>query len=234
MTTTATPTTPAIPVGANGAGWPAWPPVFREDKPGALDHRPRRRPLILEIPVLVLAAFVIAFTVKTLLVQAFFIPSESMVPTLLIGDRVVVSRVSYRVHEPHRGDVVVFSSPYNLPHPGDSMPHRFVKVFLQSFGLSQPKDEDFIKRIVGLPGDTVDSHGGRIYVDGRQLQEPYLPPSLRTRDFPPILVPPHHLWVMGDNRGASSDSRVFGPIDEGKIVGRAILRIWPPNRLAFL
>jgi signal peptidase I len=233
--TLTSPPLPRADASANGS-WPVWEPVYPEApaRRGALERRRRGRPLVVEIPVLVLAAFVIAFTVKTFFVQAFFIPSESMVPTLLIGDRVVVSRVSYRLHEPRRGDVVVFSSPFNLPHKAPSLPERFGRVFLQSFGLSQPKDEDFIKRVIGLPGDTVDAHGGHLYVDGRLLNEPYLPQGRTVGDFPPVLIPPHHLWVMGDNRGHSSDSRVFGPIDQSKIVGRAILRVWPPHRLAFL
>jgi signal peptidase I len=216
--------------------FPAWRPVYPEPpgSPGKLDAAPRPRSLLVELPVLVLAAFLIAFTVKSLFVQAFFIPSESMVPTLLIGDRVVVSRVSYRLHDPHRGDVVVFTSPYNTPQKPEALPVHLWNTFTQAFGMSTPAGQDFIKRVIGLPGETVEGRGGHIYVSGHLLSEPYLPPGVVIGDFPPVLVPPHHLWLMGDNRAHSSDSRYFGPVDEGKLIGRAVLRVWPPNRLAFL
>jgi len=224
----------AEPIAAGG--WHRWDPVYPQ-APGArghLDPVPHRRSLFVEIPALVLVAFLIAFTVKSVVVQAFYIPSESMVSTLLVGDRVVVSRVSYRLHEPHRGDIVVFTSPFNAPHTGESLPSRAIKTFLQSFGMSTPADEDFIKRVIGLPGDVVDGHDGHVFVNGRRLLEPYLHNGQSFGDFPPVLVPPHHLWVMGDNRAHSSDSRVFGVIDEHKLIGRALLRVWPPQRVAFL
>jgi signal peptidase I len=216
--------------------WSSWRPVYPEPPGlhGSLDVAPRPRSLAIEIPALVLAAFLIAFTVKSLFVQAFFIPSESMVPTLLIGDRVVVSRVSYRLHDPRRGDIVVFTSPYNTAPKPEPVPIHLWNTFIQSFGLSTPAGQDFIKRVIGLPGETVEAHDGHVYVGGHQLKEPYLPTGFSVGDFPPVLVPPHHLWVMGDNRGHSSDSRVFGPIDEKKLIGRAVLRVWPPHRFAFL
>jgi len=216
--------------------WPSWRPVYPEPvtDPGKLDVARRPRSLLVELPALVLAAFLIAFTVKSLFVQAFFIPSESMVPTLLIGDRVVVSRVSYRLHEPHRGDVVVFTSPYNTPQKPEALPIHLWKTFTQAFGMSTPPGQDFIKRVIGLPGETVEGHDGHIYVSGKLLNEPYLPAGVTVGDFPPVLVPPHHLYLMGDNRAHSSDSRIFGPVDESKLIGRAVLRVWPPHRFAFL
>jgi signal peptidase I len=156
-----------------------------------------------------------------------------MVHTLEVGDRVLVSRMSYHLHEPHRGDIVVFTSPFETQAKKDPLPERVVHTVLESVGLRQPSTEDFIKRVIGLPGETVEGKNGKIFINGRQLVEPYLADE-PIGDFPAKTIPKGHLWVMGDNRNRSSDSRVFGPIKESKIVGRAILRIWPPNRLAFL
>jgi signal peptidase I len=196
---------------------------------------PKPRSLFRELPLLLGVAFVIAFLVKTFVAQAFFIPSESMVHTLEVGDRVLVSRVSYHLHEPHRGDIVVFTSPFETPGQSDdrSVPARIVHVVLESVGLRQPSTEDFIKRVIGLPGETVEGRSGKILINGRELVEPYLAEE-PVGDFPAKAIPKGQLWVMGDNRNRSSDSRVFGPIKKSKIVGRAILRIWPVTRLGFL
>ena len=197
------------------------------------EPRPRERSLLRELPLLLLVAFLIAFTVKSFVAQAFYIPSESMVPTLEVGDRVLVSRLSYRLHDPRRGDIVVFTSPFNGQKQKRSLPQRVVHSILESVGLRQPSTEDFIKRVIGLPGETVEGREGRIYINGRELREPYLvePP---VGDFAPRKIGKGQLWVMGDNRNRSSDSRVFGPIAERKVVGRAIVRIWPVGRLGFL
>jgi signal peptidase I len=197
------------------------------------EPRPKERSLLRELPLLLLVAFLIAFTVKSLVAQAFYIPSESMVPTLEVGDRVLVSRLAYRLHDPHRGDIVVFTSPFNGQKEEKSLPERVVHSVLESVGLRQPSTEDFIKRVIGLPGETVEGREGKIFVNGRELREPYLvePP---VGDFRPRKIPRGQLWVMGDNRNRSSDSRVFGPIAERKVVGRAIVRIWPVDRLGFL
>jgi signal peptidase I len=227
----------APPPGPSRRPWSRWPAVIPEaDGPAPVEEPPAKpRSLLRELPLLLGVAFVIAFLVKTFVAQAFFIPSESMVHTLEVGDRVLVSRVSYQLHEPRRGDIVVFSSPFETEGSGDnrSLPSRVVHTVLESVGLRQPSTEDFIKRVIGLPGETVEGKNGKIFINGRQLVEPYLADE-PVGDFPPKTIPSGQLWVMGDNRNRSSDSRVFGPIKESKIVGRAILRIWPPNRLGFL
>jgi signal peptidase I len=217
--------------------WSRWPAVI-PDPGGNRDgaprrHRPTRRSVLRELPVLLVAAFVIAFVVKSLVAQAFFIPSESMVPTLKVGDRVLVSRLSYRLHDPRRGDVVVFESPFETKKDDRALPTRVIDGLLESVGLRQPSTEDFIKRVIALPGETVEGKDGTIRINGKPLSEPYLN-ELDFEDFAPKKIPEGKLWVMGDNRNHSSDSRVFGPIDEDKIVGRAILRIWPFPRLGFL
>ncbi|HKN90171.1 MAG TPA: signal peptidase I, partial [Acidimicrobiia bacterium] len=172
---------------------------------------PKPRSLLGELPLLLGVAFVIAFLVKTFVAQAFFIPSESMVHTLEVGDRVLVSRMSYHLHEPHRGDIVVFTSPFETQKKSDPLPSRVLHTVLESVGLRQPSTEDFIKRVIGLPGETVEGKDGKIYINGRQLVEPYLAEQ-PIGDFPPKTIPKGDLWVMGDNRNRSSDSRVFGPI----------------------
>jgi signal peptidase I len=189
-----------------------------------------------ELPLLVVLAVLIAFLVKSFVAQPFSIPSESMVPQLEVGDRVAVSKLAYRLHDPRRGDVVVFDSPYPDENDDDepSLGSRVVRGILESVGLRQPSTSEYIKRIIGLPGDTVSGHDGKVWVNGHELIEPYLPPGTFTSDFNPVTVAVGELWVMGDNRSNSKDSRSFGTIDRDTVVGRAIARVWPPPRVAFL
>jgi signal peptidase I len=194
-----------------------------------------------ELPVLLVAAGVIAFLIKTLVAQAFYIPSGSMLPQLQINDRVVVSKVSYKLHPPHRGDIVVFDAPRaaspNIPQPKRSPVARFIRSIGTGVGVIQPSTEEFIKRVVGLPGESVDVKDGRVWINGHELVEPYLPRgtiTLPNGAHFPITVPKGDLWVMGDNRGNSSDSRFFGPIPSSTVVGRTIVRVWPPSKASFL
>ena len=173
----------------------------------------RGRRFVVDAVVLGITAMVLAFGLRTSVAQAFRIPSESMEPQLDVGDRVVVSRFSYRLHDPHRGDVVVFACP------------------VQACGT---KHEDYIKRVIGLPGERVEGKGGSVWIDGNRLIEPYLPDGVVTSTFGPVTVPAGQLWVMGDNRGDSADSRVFGTIRRSTVIGRATVRVWPPWRTAFL
>lgn len=187
-----------------------------------------------ELPLLLLAALVVAFVIKTFAAQAFSIPSASMEPQLHVGDRVVVSKLAYRFHDPNRGDVVVFDSPTAPRRDGGSFPGNVLRDVLEGVGLRRPGDEELIKRIIALPGETVEARDGRVFIDGRELVEPYLPPGITTSDFAPRIVPDGMLWMMGDNRGNSMDSRTFGFVKESAIVGRAVARVWPPGRTAFL
>ncbi len=187
------------------------------------------------MPALVVVAVLAAILVKAFLAQAFFIPSASMEPQLRAGDRVVVSRLAYRLHEPRRGDIVVFDDPSE-----DATPDRpFIAVrlgrdALEAVGLLPPSGRELIKRVVGLPGETVEGHDSTVFIDGRPLFEPYLPPGTVIDDFGPFRVPVDHVFVMGDNRTNSKDSRYIGPVAIDTIVGRALARIWPPGRLAYL
>jgi signal peptidase I len=200
---------------------------------------PSRSQLAKEIPLLVGLAILIAFLVKTFVAQAFYIPSGSMIPQLNIGDRVVVSKLSYDLHDPNRGDIVVFDAPSNAPgalqhDEGSGGVGGFVRDVFEAIGILQPSTEEYIKRVVALPGETVEGRNGHVYINGQELVEPYLAPSVITSDFPPVVIPKDNLWVMGDNRSNSSDSRVFGPIKQNTVVGRAILRVWPFSRAAYL
>lgn len=180
--------------------------------PGAPVRRSVR--LTVEWVGVVVLALLAAFLVKTFVLQTFFIPSASMEPTLNIGDRVFVNKLSYSFHSVRRGDLVVFTLP-----PGESA----------GVGV-----DDLIKRVVGLPGDTIEARNGHVFIDNRQLPEPYLPRGTVTTFLPRQVVPREHYFLMGDNRGNSRDSRFFGTVPGNLIVGRAFVRIWPLSRLAFL
>lgn len=191
------------------------PPEARRSREDRAKSPSSTRNTIEWIAVLVVAV-VLAVMIKAFLVQAFKIPSESMEPTLMPGDRVVVNKLSYRAHEINRGDVVVFRRPERSPG-----------------GPGTP--EQLIKRVIGLPGDTITTRDYQILINGQRLVEPYLPPDTPTYDMDnPITVPEGQIWVMGDNRLHSGDSRYFGPIDIDTVIGRAFFKIWPPGRLGSL
>ncbi|HUE60109.1 MAG TPA: signal peptidase I [Acidimicrobiales bacterium] len=200
------------------------------------EPRATRRRGIAEDVALIAIAVAVAVVVRALVAQAYYIPSASMVPQLRVDDRVVVSRVAYHLHAPRRGDIVVFKAPPSLD-AGRTVTHNPVGRFFRSIGVALGVTEDqtvLIKRVIALPGETVSGRGGRIYVGSEVLVEPYLPVGTLTSDFGPVAVPKGDIWVMGDNRGNSDDSRFFGPIPERTIVGRAIWKVWPPWRASFL
>ncbi len=203
---------------------------------GPLHARSRRKvPAILELPLLALAALVVTLVVKAFFAQAFYIPSGSMEPQLVEHDRVVVSRTAYRLHEPNRGDIVVFPSPAVPPEE-----HGFIAEvgddLLDTLAVGDRGDRELIKRVIGLPGETIEGRDGEVVIGGRVLVEPYLAEGTITDDFGPVTVPEGHVFVLGDNRTNSHDSRFpdIGPIEVDSIVGRAIARVWPPSRAAFL
>jgi signal peptidase I len=186
-----------------------------------------------ELPFLILVALLLAVLIKTFVVQAFFIPSGSMLETLQIDDRVLVSKLSYVWGDPERGDVIVFDDPRGEPGESESLSGKVWRNLAESIGVRTPQSE-FIKRVIGVGGDTVEGRGGIVYVNGAATAEPYLPRYAVTDDFGPTVVPPGELFVMGDNRGDSIDSRSFGPISEGDVVGRAFVVMWPATRWAGL
>jgi len=190
--------------------------------------------VVRELGLLVVMAVVIAVAVKSLVAQAFYIPSGSMLPQLQINDRVVVSKVSYRLHDPRRGDIVVFDAPGGAPRSTSPLVTRALRSVVQSVGLAAPSTDEYIKRVVAMPGERVEGHDGKVFIDGRELVEPYLPGGTTTSDFAAVIVPPGTLWLMGDNRGNSADSRIFGPVRRSTVVGRAFARVWPLNHTSFL
>jgi signal peptidase I len=207
------------------------PPYHKED-----ERQPGLLAVLRETVVLVVLAVLLAVVFKTFLVAAFYIPSGSMESTLNISDRVLVEKVSYRFGDVERGDVVVFvHDEAGLKAPGPSNPVvGFFSSLGQAIGVVPPSDRDFIKRVVGLPGDTIHCEGGDLIRNGRRVAEPYLDPGTETQSCTRTTVPPDELFVMGDNRTNSQDSRAFGPIKRKEVVGRAFVRIWPLTHIGWL
>lgn len=203
--------------------------------------RRRRLSFIAELPILVVIAFVLALLLKTFLVQAFYIPSESMLPTLAVGDRVLVNKLAHEVREPERGEVVVFTHGDAGPAaPGEGVLERLRDTITSGFGVVPEGEKDFIKRIVGLPGETIEMRDGVVYIDGEPLPEAseedggYLSRP-DTVDFGPVEVPDDEYFMMGDNRPNSSDSRaMLDTVPEDQLVGRAFVIIWPVGRASVL
>lgn len=200
------------------------------------DEGKKKRPFWRELPVLIVVSFAAALVIKTFLLQAFYIPSASMEPTLHEGDRVLVEKVGYRFGEPDRGDVVVFErqGPATLPSDdgdGRAFPQRIVDSIRELFGFPTGGEQDFIKRVIAVEGDSVRGRSGRVFVNGEPIDEPYLPRGMKTSEFGPIDVGRNEIFVMGDNRGNSDDSRTFGPIRADSVVGHAFALIWPPGNV---
>ena len=179
------------------------------------NHRWRRsskeRGSLLEFLIILLVAFALVFgLVRPFIVEAFYIPSESMVPTLEIGDRVFVNKFIYRFAEPERGDIVVFES-------------------------IEGGEQDLIKRVVAVPGDTVAVQNGVLFVNGQPQEEPYVNDAFPDGSFfGPTTVPEDAVFVMGDNRGNSRDSRFFGPVSISNVEGEAFITFWPPSHVDLL
>jgi signal peptidase I len=165
---------------------------------------------LLELPVILLISFALVFGfVRPVIAAPFYVGSESMVPTLEVWDRVLINKLAYDLDEPERGDIVLFRSPDGGEDP-------------------------LIKRVVGLPGDTILVRHDRLFVNGEPRREPYVNDEFRELQTPygPREVPEGHVFVMGDNRGNSQDSRFFGPVPEENLIGEALFRFWPPGRAA--
>ena len=188
-------------------------------------------------PFLIFVALAVAILVKTFVIQAFYIPSESMVPTLEVGDRVFVSKFMFDGGDIARGDVIVFENPNAAELPDRSGVSSVLHWLGEGIGLAQPENEDFIKRVIALPGETIEIRHDVVYINGKPLDEPYLTQAARdsTGDYPLRTVPNDALFVMGDNRGNSADSRYglgFVPLE--KVIGKAFVVIWPPSQMGGL
>ena len=180
---------------------------------------------VLEGAIIAVIAVLLAVLLRTFVVQTFYIPSGSMLPTLKIGDRILVNKLSYHLHGVDRGDIVVFSRP-----PAEN--------------CGGPEVNDLVKRVIGLPGNVMSVSGGYVYVDGKRLDESWLPASEQGQTFPgpagnganleqPYRVPAGDYFVMGDNRRDSCDSRYWGPIAKSLIVGKVEVRVWPITSFTF-
>ena len=211
-----------------------------------------KMPLWQELPLLLIVGFCAAVIVRTFVAQAFFIPSGSMEHTLDIGDRVLVNKLVYDMRSPQRGEIIVFRgtdkwAPEHQDSPSTGAGGKVVRAITDAFGMARPGEKDFIKRIIGLPGDRVGccDDAGRVTVNGYPLDEPYvvdnspldLPPSpdaCVSRRFGPVSVPAGQVFVMGDHRAVSQDSRCAGPVPIGNVIGRAFALAWPSSRWARL
>lgn len=172
-------------------------------------------PSLRENGLLLLIALIMAFGLRTFVAEPRFIPSDSMVPTLAKGDRLVVEKVSYHFHPPQPGDIIVFSPPE----------------LLQAQGYDP--NQAFIKRVIGTTGDIIEVKDGQVYRNQAPLQENYILENPRYR-LPPLQVPPGHLFVMGDNRNNSNDSHIWGFLPQDHVIGQAIFRFYPLTRLGAL
>ncbi|MHB1127913.1 MAG: signal peptidase I [Bacillota bacterium] len=171
--------------------------------------RGQKGSVIGELTQSVLIAVVLALVIRMFLFHPFFIPSGSMEPTLMIGDRIIVNKFVYRFNEPQRGDIIVFKFPLD--------PRR-----------------DFIKRVIGLSGETVEISANQLLINNEIVPEPYLPQGLEFDNFGPVEVPEGRLLVLGDNRNSSQDSRVWGSLPEENIIGKAIFIFWPLKRIGLI
>ncbi|MGZ4664191.1 MAG: signal peptidase I [Frankiaceae bacterium] len=221
---------------------------FLPRRGGQVKGQKKRLSFWKELPILILVAFVLALLIKAFFVQAFYIPSGSMQQTLEIGDRVLVNKIVYDFRDVHRGEIVVFNgdgtnfqqAEVEVPPPSNFF-ERILRDIQGFLGLGAPNEKDFIKRVIGVGGDTVSccDAAGRVTVNHKPLDEPYVyygndVPTPQASAFTPVTVPKGYLFVMGDHRNASTDSRMVGPIPEDKVIGRAQIRIWPLSRLAWL
>ncbi|WP_285473413.1 signal peptidase I [Actinoplanes sp. NBRC 101535] len=217
-------------------------------------RRNKEMPLWQELPLLLVVAFCLAVLIRTFLVQAFYIPSGSMENTLLVQDRVLVNKVVYDMRDPLRGEVVVFRGTDKwAPEVTEVVSNTFLAKLGRTIGdlvgVSRPGERDFIKRVIGLPGDKVaccDSEG-RITVNGVGIDEPYIadgfnsdlsqPPiagQCTSRRFTEVTIPDGQMFVMGDHRSVSQDARCQGPVPIENVIGRAFVVVWPSDRFAGL
>lgn len=213
---------------------PSVPPDPEEFAAARPKKRKKKTSFLVELPILVLVALVVAVLIKTFLVQAFWIPSGSMIHTLEINDRVLVNKLSYLFGEPEQGNIVVFDPPFGVEEDAEPLLQAIVRNIAESLGLQTPAVEDLIKRVIAVGGQEIEIKDNQVLIDGVPLDEPYLDESAFMPDFGPVQVPPGTVFVMGDNRPRSQDSRRFGPIDTDSIVGRAFVRVWPLDRWAGL
>ncbi len=218
------------------------------DSPSAPPRRPRKRSFVREAPVLLVVALTLSLLLKAFIVQAFYIPSGSMENTLQVGDRVLVNKLIYDIRDVRRGEIVVFNgvdsfTPEVPPQPEGDALTKLRRAVGAAVGVAPPDERDFIKRVIGIPGDRVRccDRAGRVTVNGVPLAEDFLFPGDRPSEMPfDVRVPPGRLWVMGDHRSRSADSRVHvgdpggGMVPIDRVIGRAFVVVWPLERWGLL
>jgi signal peptidase I len=214
-----------------------WWRFWQRPRRGESEQQPKKS-LAREIPILIIVALALALLIKSFVVQPFYIPSGSMEQTLKVNDRVLVNKMIYHFRDVKRGEIVVFNidgtgfAPYATPlAPPTNIVSRAFRNLENLFGLG-PNNKDFIKRVIAVGGDTVaccDAQG-RVTVNGKSLNEPYVyrdGPDEQNKSFGPVKIAKGNLWVMGDHRNDSEDSRVGGQVPQSKVVGQAFVRVWP-------
>jgi signal peptidase I len=190
--------------------------------PPAEESKPKRSRWLVEGVVIIAVAIVVAVLLRTFVVGTYSIPSGSMEPTLNVNDRILVDKLAYHFHSVHTGDVVVFTTPKDEHCAG-------------------PPVNDLVKRVIGLAGQTITLSDGQVYIDSKLLAQPWLPAVVQHQTYPipsgapygltkPYRVPAGDVFVMGDNRTESCDSRYWGPIKTSTIVGKVDVRFWPLSR----
>ena len=156
-----------------------------------------------------------------------------MLPTIEVNDRVMVNKLAYDLGEPERGDIVVFRDPAE-PEIDESIPEAVIRSVLEAVGVRTRGRDDLIKRVIGLPGETVEIQANRVLIDGEPIEESYLSDTASMPDEGPFVVGDGEVFVMGDNRQSSFDSRRFGPIPQQDLIGEAFLTIWPVDNFGGL
>ena len=216
------------PIGEQGPVWPGRDPQVMPagEPPAPTPPAKRQMNPVVEIVLILAAALGLWYVTNGWIVKPYRIPSASMEPTLQIGDRVLVSRFIYRLHDPRRGDVIVFHPP---GHDDTAVK-----------GADTEASVYYIKRIIGLPGETVMGRDGHVsictapYVGCHVLEEPYLTQAATSSDFGPVRIPNDQYFMMGDNRAISDDSRDWGTLPRSYIIGEAFATYWPLDRLRTL
>ena len=206
---------------------------------GKRPTRSRGIQLVREYTTLIIIAILLASFVRAFIGQAYWIPSESMVPTLKVGDRVIVSRISYKLGDPDRGDIIVFQNPGFVDRGRKDPISRVGRNALELLGIGQPKEKYYIKRAIGMPGDRLSIHDNAVFINGKKLSEPWLQKDVFTADNgefggKEIIIAKGRYFMMGDNRDYSADSRVFGLVKRSAMVGRAFVRVYPFGRFGGL
>jgi signal peptidase I len=195
---------------------------------------------IIELVAIVAVALLLALGIQAFIVKPYRIPSGSMEPTLKVGQRVLVNRIGMRFSEPHVGEIVVFHPPKEAEHEVCGPTPHMVVAGGRACAEPEPTANDsvnFIKRIVAGPGDVIAIREGHVIRNGKPESDSYIRPCGGDAEcsFPtPIKIPAGHWFMMGDNRGQSDDSRFWGPVPTGWIIGGAFATYWPPDRIGFL